>query len=63
MAHTLEEFTSMYIYCTYCSEFYIHGSVHRNSTLIRSNKIQQYAGIYLLQKHYKSTSTYLFIFN
>ena len=22
-------------------EFYIHGSVHRHSTLIRSNKIQQ----------------------
>ena len=30
---------------------YIHGSVHRNSILIRSNKIQQYAGIYLLQNH------------
>jgi len=24
---------------------YIHGSVHRNSVLIRSNKMQQYAGI------------------
>jgi len=29
--------------------FYIHGSVHRNSILIRSNKIQQYSGIYLLR--------------
>jgi len=29
--------------------FYIRGSVHRDSVLIRSNKIQQYAGIYLLQ--------------
>jgi len=34
--------------------FYIHGSVHRNSVLIRSNKKQQYAGIYLL----KICSTY-----
>ena len=32
-------------------EFYIHGSVHRNSTLIRSNKMQQYAGVYLLQNY------------
>jgi hypothetical protein len=32
-------------------EFYIHGFVHRNSLLIRSNKMQQYAGIYLLQNH------------
>ena len=32
-------------------EFYIHGCVHRNSILIRSNKMQQYAGIYLLQNH------------
>ena len=31
------------------TEFYIQGSVHRNSILIRSNKLQQYAGIYLLQ--------------
>ena len=29
--------------------FYIHGSVHRDSLLIRSNKMQQYEGIYLLQ--------------
>ena len=28
---------------------FICGSVHRNSILIRSNKMQQYAGIYLLQ--------------
>ena len=28
---------------------YIHGSVHRVSVLIRYNKMQQYAGIYLLQ--------------
>jgi len=26
--------------------FYIHGSVHRKSILIRSNKMQKYAGIY-----------------
>ena len=26
--------------------FYIHGSVHRHSLLIRSNKMQLYAGIY-----------------
>ena len=32
-------------------EFYIHSSVHRNSMLIRSNKMQQYAGIYLLKNH------------
>jgi len=30
---------------------YIHGSVHRKSILIRSNKIQQQAGIYLLQNY------------
>jgi len=28
--------------------FYINGSLHRDSVLIRSNKMQQYAGIYLL---------------
>ena len=28
---------------------YIHGSMHHNSILIRSNKMQQYADIYLLQ--------------
>ena len=33
------------------NEFYIHGSVHRNSILKRSNKMQQYAGIYLLQNY------------
>jgi len=31
------------------TQFYIHGSVHRDSVLIRSNKMQPYAGIYLLQ--------------
>ena len=31
--------------------FFIHGSVHRNSTLVRSNKMQQYAGIYLLRSY------------
>jgi len=31
--------------------FYIHGSVHRNSILIRSNQMQQYAGIYLLHNY------------
>jgi hypothetical protein len=31
--------------------FYIHGSVHRDSILIRSNEMQQYAGIYLLQNY------------
>ena len=30
---------------------FILGSMHRNSILIRSNKLQQYAGIYLLQNH------------
>ena len=32
-------------------DIYIHGSVHRNFILIRSNKMQQYAGIYLLQNY------------
>ena len=27
------------------SEFYIHGSVHRECILIRSNETQQYAGV------------------
>ena len=31
------------------NKFYTHGSVHRSSILIRSNKMQHYAGIYLLQ--------------
>ena len=30
---------------------YIHGSVHHNSILIRSNKMQHYAGIYLPQNY------------
>ena len=32
-------------------QFYIHGSVLRHSVLIRSNDMQQYAGIYLLQNY------------
>ena len=32
-------------------EFYIRGSVHRNSKLMKSNKIQQHADIHLLQNH------------
>ena len=32
-------------------EFYIHSFVLRNSILMRSNKMQQHAGIYLLQNH------------
>ena len=32
-------------------EFSIQGSVHRDSILIRSNKMQQYAGVYLLQNY------------
>ena len=35
----------------YCFILFIHGSVHRNSILIRSNEMQQYAGIYLLQNY------------
>ena len=30
---------------------YIHGSAHRDSILIRSNMMQQYAGVYLLQNY------------
>ena len=37
-------------------QFYIHGSVHLISILIRSNKMQQYADIYLLQNHYLHVS-------
>ena len=37
--------------------FYIHGSVQRNNILIRSNRMQQYAGLYLLQK---KTLLYMF---
>ena len=36
---------------TTCYIFFIHGFVRRNSILIRSNKMQQYAGIYLLQNY------------
>ena len=38
---------------THRLEFYIHGSMHRDSILIRSNEMQQYAGIYLLQNYSK----------
>ena len=38
-------------YCYTIKQFCIHGSVHRNSILIRSNEMQQYAGIYLLQNY------------
>ena len=40
-----------YSVCVHIGIFciYIHSSVHRNSIIIRSNKMQQYAGIYLLQ--------------
>ena len=31
--------------------FYIHGSVHRDSILIRSNELQHYACVYLLQNY------------
>ena len=41
-----------FIYICYCMrEFYIHGSVHRDSILIRSNEMQQCAGVYLLQNY------------
>jgi len=36
--------------CTVCI-FYIHGSVHRDSILTRSNEMQQNAGVYLLQNY------------
>ena len=38
------------MYLTF-GKFYIHVSVHRNSILTRSNKLQQYAGIYLLHNY------------
>jgi hypothetical protein len=41
--HAMKEYRGM--------EVYIHGSVRRNSVLVSSNKMQQYAGIYLLQSH------------
>ena len=37
--------------CDCSKEFCIHGSVHHNCMLIKSNKMQLYAGIYLLQNH------------
>ena len=32
-------------------EFYIQSSMHHDSILIRPNKMQQYAGVYLLQNY------------
>ena len=37
---------------------YIHGSVHRDSILIRSNEMQQYAGVYLLQNYFTCLGVY-----
>jgi hypothetical protein len=39
------------LYFIFTVIFYIHGFMHRNYILIRPNKMQQYAGIYLLQSH------------
>ena len=36
---------------THVRQFQIHGSVHRDSILIRSNEMQQYSGVYLLQNY------------
>ena len=33
------------------SEVYVHVAVHRDSILIRSNEMQQYAGVYVLQNY------------
>ena len=41
----------VYIDYNYSRDLYIHDSVRCISILIRSNKMQQYAGIYLLQNH------------
>ena len=38
-----------YLSSYHTKEFYIHGSVYRDSMLIRSNEMQQYASVYLLQ--------------
>ena len=34
-------------FVNYYSVFYIHGSVQRDSILIRFNKMQQYAGVFI----------------
>jgi hypothetical protein len=47
----IKDFPRRRIISSYQDIFYIHGSMHRDSILIRSNKMQQYAGIYLLQNH------------
>ena len=39
---------SLHILETSFTAFSIHGSVHRDSIFIRSNEMQQYAGVYLL---------------
>ena len=41
------------------TEFCIHGSVHRDAILIRSNETQQYAGVYLLQNYSTCFGVYL----
>jgi len=38
-------------YLTRFLKYYIHGSVQRHSILIRSNKMQKHAGVYLLQNY------------
>ena len=45
------KFKSIFTRILPCRFFFIHGSVHRDSILIRSNEMQQYAGVYLLQNH------------
>ena len=46
----LENLRSLF-YWAYVNNFYIHGSVHRDSILIRSSEMQQYAGVYLLHNY------------
>ena len=45
------EYSNEQKYQSILKAFYIHGSVHRDSVLIRSNEMQQYAGVYLLQNY------------
>jgi hypothetical protein len=56
-AHTIIPFTyrTGMVYMNVTSIFYIHGSMHRNSILIRSNKMQRgkgHVGERLLFKYY-----------
>jgi len=44
---TFRDVTALNITCI----FYIHGSGHRDSILIRSNEMQQYVGVYLMQNY------------